>query len=131
MVKRVSRLLSGHHWEFPGGAESSVQMVIRKINENPRMSNAQKQELIESVTYMAGHILSDVEYQINCDYTSAHSSGIEYMKWHFEDDKPGWFLRTFFANTLRRLRMNLHLSDEGAVHNVRERISKTVERLTQ
>lgn len=131
MVKKVSRLLSGHHWEFPGGAECSMQSVIRIINENPRMSKAQKRELIESVTYMAGHILSDVEYQISCKYTSAHSSGIKYMKWHFEDDKPGWFLRTFFAEALRKLRMNLHLTDRGTVHNVRKRIIKTVERLTQ
>jgi len=126
---KLSDMMTGFRWQFPGGAESSMRMVIRQINENPRMSKAQKREMIESVVYMAGHICSDVAGLINQEYSSAHSSGLKWMKWQFSDDEPGWFLKTFFAEPLRRLRMNQTLQDERLVHNVNRRIRDTLDQI--
>ncbi len=125
----LSKKLSGHRWQFPGGAEYSYQHVIRSIQNDPRLSKKRKAELIEDVTFLCGHILNDVDGLIRSDYTSAHSSGIKYLRWKDYFKKPGWILQTFCGDILREMRMNIHLEDLSSVGNVIKRLKKTADRL--
>lgn len=115
----------GFRWEFPGGAESSYYHIARKIQDDPRLSRKRKIELINDIQCLCGHIISDIDEQINQKYDDAYFSGIKYMCWKFPEDRPGWFIRTFFADVLRRVRMNTCLSDKKCVYWTRNNIAET------
>lgn len=121
--------LSGFAWQFPGGAESSYMYVVKQIANDRRLSKARKQELIDSVTYLVGHVISDADFSIRNDYTSAHSSGLKYMRWESYMRKPGRFFNWMFGGILREIRMQLHLNDLDNIHHITRRMKKMQELL--
>lgn len=117
--------MTGHHWEFFGGAESSYMATVRDIAQDPGLSKRRKQELIDHIDHLVAHVISDADFQIRNDYTSAHSSGIRYMSWRDLTLKPGRFLSWLLGDTLRNLRMQVHLNDITNLHNIKRRIAQT------
>lgn len=126
---QASGKLSGFSWQFPGGAESSYMYVVKEIANDPRLSKARKQELIDAVTYLVGHVISDADFQIRNDYGSASSSGIRWMRWDSFLSKPSRFLQWLLRGTFRELRMQIHLNDLSCLYNISKRMKKMQELL--
>jgi phenylpyruvate tautomerase PptA (4-oxalocrotonate tautomerase family) len=75
---------------FAGGAETSYLILIRKIENDPRMSKAKKKELIEDVSHLAAHTLNDIYTQENWKYDGAYYSGIKYLNFDCYDRPSKW-----------------------------------------
>lgn len=123
----ASGKLSGFAWQFPGGAESSYLRMVQEIADDPRLSKKRKQELIDGMSYLVAHVISDADFQIRSDYTSAHSGGIQHMRWREYARKPGRFLSWLLGSIFRDLRMQVHLNDLNCLHNISRRMVKMQE----
>lgn len=113
------------NWGYFGGAECSYQHVVRKIMDDPNLSQERKDELIEDITYLSNHILSDCDSQTRNNYSSAYSSGIKWMKFTL-CDKPSTF---FGGAALRDVAMQAYLNALSNIGNCRKRIMSTATRL--
>lgn len=126
--EKIRKNLYGFSWQFPGGAESSYSHVVRKIQNDENLSTERKEELIEDITYLVGHVLSDADFQIRNDYGSAHSCGIKYLKFKtFE--KPSKFVINFFGESLRSVYATSCLESLSRLNNIRNRVEKTAQRI--
>lgn len=121
--------MRGFGWQFPGGAESSYRHMVKEIADDPRLSRRRKQELIDGVTYLVAHVISDADFQIRSDYTQAHSGGIRWMRWREYARKPGRLFTFLFGDILRDLRMQVHLNDLSCLHNITQRMKRMQETL--
>lgn len=120
--------LHGFHWQFPGGAENSYSYVVRKIQNDPRLSQKRKDELIEDVTYLVGHVLSDADFMIRNRYGSASSSGIKYLKFDLFDRPAKWVEKLFYGD-LKSVYATSTLESLSLLQHIRNRVFKTAERL--
>lgn len=124
----IDKKLHGFHWQFPGGAESSYSYIVRKIQDDPRLSKKRKEELIEDVTYLVGHILSDADFMIRGRYTSAHSSGVKYLDYMTGDEPTGW-TKYFHGEALKSTYMAASLEALSKLSNLRNRVETTAKRI--
>jgi len=124
----IHKNLYGFSWQFPGGAESSYSYLVRKIQNDTRLSQKKKDELIEDVTYLVGHVLNDADTQIRHDYGSACSSGIKYLKFDLFDRPKRWMEKLFYEQFLS-IYATASLQSLDRLNNIRKRVEKTAERL--
>lgn len=115
---------------YYGGAESSYSQIIRKIQNDPRLSKSRKAELCNEVSHLVNHIICDADFMIRNRYGSAHSSGIKYLKFRNWDRPAAWIERLFYE-PLRSVYANATLESLGLLHNLKGRIRKTAQRLDE
>ena len=126
----LSSKLSGFYWHFPGHASGSYKHVVKSIQADKRLSQKRKDELIEDITYLCGHIISNCDSSIRNNYTSAHSSGIKWMKFSICEKPTKWFSWLFYG-TIREIAMQRDLNSLSSLHDVERRIGEEANRLEQ
>jgi hypothetical protein len=127
-MKNIHRKLYGPYWQFPGGAESSYSRIVKKIQAEKSLSKKKQDELIEEITYLVGHVLSDVDFQLRNRYGSAQRSGIKYLSFRLFD-RPAKWVEKLFYNDLKSVYATALLESLQSVNNIRVRVEKTAERL--
>lgn len=126
--EKLRKNLYGFSWQFPGGAESSYSHVVRKIQNDENLPTERKEELIEDITYLVGHVLSDADFQIRNDYGSAHSSGIKYLKFDTFEKPANWVISLFYES-FRSVYASACLQSLSRLNNIRNRVEKTGQRI--
>lgn len=111
-----------------GGSECHYTYVYRLINEDTRLSKKKKRELLEGITLLTNSVLDDADFQIRGNYTSAHSSGIKYLKFGSWDE-PSNFVKKWLSNALQSVYAASTLEQLGCLSNIRKRMKATIDRL--
>lgn len=126
--EKLRKNLYGFSWQFPGGAESSYSYIVRKIQTDENLSTKRKEELIEDITYLVGHVLSDADFQIRLDYGSARSVGIKYLKFNTFEKPANWIISLFYES-FRSVYATAYLQSLRRINNIRNRVEKTGQRI--
>lgn len=115
-------------WQYCGTSDSTYRWIIKDIQNDKRLSNKRKQELINDITYLVGHVVSDCDSSVRHEYSSLYCAGAKSrVVEHRIMDAPTKWQRYWNADLIRDVAMSVSLNALSCVGRVRGRLRKVAE----
>lgn len=65
---------------YGGTADGTYRYLVRTINQNNRLSQKKKDELLEGVDLLVGHMIEDFDFELRNQYSTYYDCGSKFLK---------------------------------------------------